>query len=181
MMCVTPVRALNSIKISGIGGVANNPVVVWILSNGLADSTLGKRRTFLAEDFQLRSSTRNSTPLLASYLVIVCNPDYAEADGRDDTEDDSDYDWGKEWCLTCLYNSITRSFHEGAIAVVLRSIHVATVIGDCLACLYNIIENMFREGAINVILRSIHVAVVIKSSCWRRERKRVKSDSQVTN
>ena len=51
MMGVTPVRALNSIKIDRIGGVANYPVVFWILRNGLGDSILGKRLTFLAEDF----------------------------------------------------------------------------------------------------------------------------------
>ena len=50
-MSVTPVRALNSIKCGGIGGVANNPVELWILGNHPADSTLSKRRTSLAEDF----------------------------------------------------------------------------------------------------------------------------------
>ena len=50
-MGVTPVRALNSIKRDGIGGVANNPVEFWILRRGLADSVLGKRFTFLADDF----------------------------------------------------------------------------------------------------------------------------------
>ena len=51
VMGVTPVRALNSIKIGGIGGVANNPVVFRILRFDLVDSILSKRRTFLAEDF----------------------------------------------------------------------------------------------------------------------------------
>ena len=51
MMCVTPIRALNSIKIDGIRRVADNPVECWILQDGLADSILGKRLTFLAEDF----------------------------------------------------------------------------------------------------------------------------------
>ena len=50
-MGVTPVRALNSVKPDGIRGVANNPVEIWILRNGIADSTLGKRCTFLVEDF----------------------------------------------------------------------------------------------------------------------------------
>jgi hypothetical protein len=50
-MGVTIIRALNSIKLDGIGGVANNPVPRWILRRGLVDSILGKRRTFLAEDF----------------------------------------------------------------------------------------------------------------------------------
>jgi hypothetical protein len=51
MMGVTIVRALNSIKPNGIGGVANNPVEIWILRSHLADSIFGKRLTFLAEDF----------------------------------------------------------------------------------------------------------------------------------
>ena len=51
MMGVTPVRALNSIKRGGIWRVANNPVPFWILRNDHADSILGKRLTFLAEDF----------------------------------------------------------------------------------------------------------------------------------
>ena len=46
-MGVTIVRALNSIKIGVIGGVANNPVVVWILRPHLAYSILSKRLTFL--------------------------------------------------------------------------------------------------------------------------------------
>ena len=50
-MGVTPVRALNSIKTCGIGGMANNPVVVRILRSELADSIESKRLTFLAEDF----------------------------------------------------------------------------------------------------------------------------------
>ena len=50
-MGITPVRALNSIKIGGIGGVANNPVVVRILRFDLADSVESKLLTFLAEDF----------------------------------------------------------------------------------------------------------------------------------
>ena len=50
-MGVTPVRALNSIKPDGIGGVANNPVEIWIWRHGLADSILGKRLKFLAEEF----------------------------------------------------------------------------------------------------------------------------------
>ena len=49
-MGVTPVRALNSIKCDGVGGVANNPVECWILRKGLGDNTLSIRRTFLAED-----------------------------------------------------------------------------------------------------------------------------------
>ena len=53
-MSVTPVRALNSIKPDGVGGVANNPVEFWILRNRLADSTLSKLLTFLAEDFSQR-------------------------------------------------------------------------------------------------------------------------------
>ena len=51
MMGVTPVRALNSIKPIRIGGVANNPVVIWILQEEPADGPLSKRLTFLAEDF----------------------------------------------------------------------------------------------------------------------------------
>ena len=50
-MGVTPVRALYSIKIGGIGGVANNPVEGWILRNDLADSILSKRLTSLANNF----------------------------------------------------------------------------------------------------------------------------------
>ena len=52
-MGVTPVRALNSIKPGGVRRVANNPVEFWILRNGLANSILSKRLTFLsmAEDF----------------------------------------------------------------------------------------------------------------------------------
>ena len=50
-MGATPVHALNSIKPDFIGGGANNPVVGWILRYRVADSILGKRRTFLAEDF----------------------------------------------------------------------------------------------------------------------------------
>ena len=50
-MGVTPVLALNSIKPDGIGGVANNPVEFGIPRNHLADSTLGKRFAFLAEEF----------------------------------------------------------------------------------------------------------------------------------
>ena len=49
-MLVTPVRALNSIKRDGIRGVADNPVEIWIIRNGLGDSFLSKRRTFLAEE-----------------------------------------------------------------------------------------------------------------------------------
>ena len=50
-MGVTPVRALNSIKPDGIGGVANNPVEFWIQRYHLVDSILGKRITSLADDF----------------------------------------------------------------------------------------------------------------------------------
>ena len=50
-MGVSPVRALNSIKRDGIGGVADNPVVFWILRKDLADSILSKRLTFLADEF----------------------------------------------------------------------------------------------------------------------------------
>ena len=50
-MGVTPVRAFNSIKHGGIGGVANNPVELWILGNHFADSILSKRLTFLGKDF----------------------------------------------------------------------------------------------------------------------------------
>ena len=50
-MGVTIVLSLNSFKADGIGGVANNPVVFWILRNELADTTFSKRLTFLAEDF----------------------------------------------------------------------------------------------------------------------------------
>ena len=50
-MGVSPVRALNSIKRDGVGGVANNPVECWILRKGLADSTFSKSLTSLAEDF----------------------------------------------------------------------------------------------------------------------------------
>ena len=51
-MGVTPVCTLNSIKIGIIGGVANNPVPLWKLRNGLVDNTFGKRLTFLVvEDF----------------------------------------------------------------------------------------------------------------------------------
>ena len=62
-MRVTPVRALNSIKIDGIRGVANNPVEFWVIENGLGDSSLGKRFTFLAEEFQSKCSSMNSTSL----------------------------------------------------------------------------------------------------------------------
>ena len=50
-MGVTIVRALNSIKPDGIGGVpvANNPVGFWIMRYHHTDSILGKRLTFLAE------------------------------------------------------------------------------------------------------------------------------------
>ena len=51
VMGVTPVRALNAIKPDGIGRVANKPVPFWILRSHLADSTLSKLLTFLAEDF----------------------------------------------------------------------------------------------------------------------------------
>ena len=47
-MGVTPVLALNTIKPDVIGGVANNPVPFWILRCHLADSIMGKLRTFLA-------------------------------------------------------------------------------------------------------------------------------------
>ena len=50
-MGVPPVRALSSIKIGGIGGVANNPVEFWILRKDLADSILGKPPTSLAKYF----------------------------------------------------------------------------------------------------------------------------------
>ena len=50
-MCVAPIRALSSIKIGGIGGVANNPVVFWILRKDLGDSILSKRLTSLAKYF----------------------------------------------------------------------------------------------------------------------------------
>ena len=51
MMGVAIVRALNSIKRDGIGGVANNPVEVWPLWYHLGDASLGKVFTFLAENF----------------------------------------------------------------------------------------------------------------------------------
>ena len=50
-MGVTPVRALDSIKPDGIGGVANNPVEFWILRNDTVDRIYSKRLTFLAEDY----------------------------------------------------------------------------------------------------------------------------------
>ena len=50
-MGVTPVRAHISFEVEGIGGVANNPVVFWILRNHLADSISSKRLAFLVEDF----------------------------------------------------------------------------------------------------------------------------------
>ena len=50
-MGVTPVCTLNSTEIGVIGGVANNPVPLWILCNGVIDNTFGKRLTFLVEDF----------------------------------------------------------------------------------------------------------------------------------
>ena len=50
-MGIIPVRALNSIKRSGISGVANNPVEFWILRPGTADGILGELRTFLVEYF----------------------------------------------------------------------------------------------------------------------------------
>jgi hypothetical protein len=93
-------------------------------------------------------------------------------------------------CPSCLYYITRYTFHEIAITVtvVLRSIHVVTVIRNCLACPYDsdTIKNMFHEGAINGVLRGIHwhvVAIVINCQ-WGRERKRVKRqscDSQVTN
>ena len=49
MMSGTPVRVLNSIKVDGIWGVANNPAEFWILGIKLADSILGKLLAFLAE------------------------------------------------------------------------------------------------------------------------------------
>ena len=63
-MGLTPVRTLNPIKRDGIGGVANDPVIFWILRKGVTDSILGKRLTFLVEEFQSKCSTRNSTSLL---------------------------------------------------------------------------------------------------------------------
>ena len=53
-MGVTPVRALNSIKIEVIGGVANNPVPLRIVRKDFDDRTLGIRRTFLAERLSIR-------------------------------------------------------------------------------------------------------------------------------
>ena len=68
-MGVIPVRTLNSIKRDRIGGVANDPVIFWILRNGLADRILGKRLTFLAENFQSKCSIRNSTSLPLTFLL----------------------------------------------------------------------------------------------------------------
>ena len=62
-MGVTPIRALNAIKIGGIGGVANNPVVARILRVDFADSILSKRRTFLVEDFLIKVLYNISLPL----------------------------------------------------------------------------------------------------------------------
>ena len=61
MMGVTIVLAFNSIKGSGIGGVANNPVVMWILRVDAADSISGKRHTFLAEDFLIKSALQETS------------------------------------------------------------------------------------------------------------------------
>ena len=62
-MGVTPVRALNSIKPDGIWGVENSPVVFWILRIDPDDSTVSKRLTSLAENFQSKCSPRKSTSL----------------------------------------------------------------------------------------------------------------------
>ena len=68
----TPVLVLNSIKRGGVGGVANNPVDFWIRRNGFVDGILGKRLTYLAEDFYSKCSTRNasSLPLTESSPLI---------------------------------------------------------------------------------------------------------------
>ena len=62
-MGVTPVRALISIKIEAIGGMANNPVPLRVLRNEFGDSILGKRLTFLAERLSIECSMINSTSL----------------------------------------------------------------------------------------------------------------------
>ena len=52
----------------------------------LADSTLSKRFTFLAEDFQ--SLVYKELYIIASYRIVEFNPDYTDDDGREDTDDD---------------------------------------------------------------------------------------------
>ena len=79
-MGVTPVRALNSIKRGGIRGVANNPVEFWILRKDRADSILGKRLTFLAEDFLIKKVHYKGLHIIVSYRIIVCNPEYTGDD-----------------------------------------------------------------------------------------------------
>jgi hypothetical protein len=68
-MGVIPVCALNSIKRDGIGGVANNPVEIWILRNHLVDSILSKRLAFLAEDFN--QIALQGTPHHCSYRIVL--------------------------------------------------------------------------------------------------------------
>ena len=48
-MGVTPFLVHISFKVEGIGRMANNPVVFWILRNHLADSLLSKLLTFLVD------------------------------------------------------------------------------------------------------------------------------------
>ena len=83
----TPVRALNSIKSDGIGGVANNPVKTWIFRNDMVDSALGKRSTFLAKKL-LNEEIYKEPCIISSYRIVVCNPDYTEVNDHEDQADD---------------------------------------------------------------------------------------------
>ena len=65
-MGVTIVRALDSIKPNGIGGMANYPVEFWILRYHIVDSILGKRLTFLAEALLIRVLYKELLPLTGS-------------------------------------------------------------------------------------------------------------------
>ena len=90
---------------------------------------------------------------IGSYPIVVANPDYRGEDNRDDIEDEGNIDNFKltclcniarytfregaattvvlsSNCLAYLYNDINM-FHEGAINVVLNSIHVAIGINSC--------------------------------------------------
>ena len=78
-MGVTPVLALISIKIDGIGGVANNPVPLRILRNDFGDRILGKRRTFLAERLSIRVLYK-VLYIISSYRIVLCNPHYRGKD-----------------------------------------------------------------------------------------------------
>ena len=69
-MGVTPVRALISIKIEAVGGMANNPVPLRVLRNEFGDSILGKRLTFLAERLSIRV-LYDKLYIIASYRIVI--------------------------------------------------------------------------------------------------------------